>query len=242
MSEVEETKGTEEEVVSTEQEAQAEAGITEGDDGEYKIGDQSFRTAQEAFAYANSLVHDKAIVEAQANAYRQAVVDASVAQSGAQNVTQNVPQEEDNFEQRFYEDPKKYLAEMRNKIKEEAKQEILGTVQQQTEDEKLWGEFFKQNPDLADFKEDCEVTLTKIQRDVAAINKAKGQKAAMDFLAQKTRAKFQAYAELSKPKRELERTSSGPSFGSPNNVTRPAPKTQDLDFAAEIRSLRNKRA
>ena len=227
------------------QEIETEEGA-EGEDegeGEYKIGDQSFKTSEEAFAYANSLEHKNAIAEAQANAYRQAVTDGALGRADGQKVTQN-PEDEDDpeFDQKFYEDPKKFLKEFEAKIIAKTESKVLGHVSQQSEDERLWSDFFKQNPDLADFKEDCEYTLAKHQADLKAVNSTRGQKAAMDFLAQKTRAKFQSYHEKSKPKRDLERTSSGPSLGSSVNVTRQPTKTQELDFAAEIRSLRGKRA
>ena len=216
---------------------------TEESEGEYKIGDQSFKTSEEAFAYANNLVQQKDLSEAHANAYRQAVADVRSANFAGQNVTQTEEEEDDpEFDQKFYEDPKKFLKEFGAKIEAQAEQRILGRVEQQSADEKLWATFFSQNPDLRDFREDCEVTLARHTQDLKAIGDTKGQKAAMDFLAQKTRAKFQAYYENSKPKRELHRTNSGPSHGSPENVTRtPAPK-QDLDFAAELRNLRGKRA
>ena len=221
------------------QEIETDQEATEEPEGEYKIGDQSFATSDEAFAYANSLVHQNAISEAQSNAYRQAVADTGRAQAQSEIVT---PEEDDDFDQKFYEDPKKFMGEFAAKIKAETRAEVLGTVTQQSEDEKLWGDFFSKHPDLRDFKEDCEVTLARHTPDVKAIADSRGQKAAMDFLAQKTRAKFQAYAQNSKPARALPRTSSGPSVGGGENVTHQNAPEAKLDFAAELRNLRGKRA
>jgi hypothetical protein len=67
-SNIEELDDTQE--LETQEEAdENEAEGQEEGEGAYKIGDQSFKTSEEAFAFANSLVHQNAITEAQSNAY-----------------------------------------------------------------------------------------------------------------------------------------------------------------------------
>lgn len=206
-----------------------------------KIGDKEFNTQEEAFAYAQSLDHKTALLEAQSNAYRQAVLDATAAQGAAQKVTQNPPEPEEDFDAKFYENPKEYLKTYGEKIIAQTEAKILSQVNAKTEEEKLWGEFFSGHPDLRNFKEDCETVLAKHNEDIRALYQTKGQKAAMDYLAQKTRAKFQDYIEASKPQRELPRTSAGVSLGSANSVTRNVKETQPVDFITEIRQARGKR-
>ena len=217
----------------------------EGGEGEgekpYRIGDQSFQTQKEAFAYAESLNQKNTLTEAQSNAYRQAIIDAQHLQQSGQNVTPAAAPAEDDFDSKYYEDPKKYLNERDDKIRSQTKAEIMAELGQKAEEDKLWGEFFSAHPDLAGFKEDCEVTLGKLQQDVQNINATKGKGAAMDYLAQKTRAKFQAYSEAMKPRRELASGSGGPSQGSSSNVTRNISPEQPVDFTAQLRTLRSGR-
>jgi len=232
-----------EEAISEAEEG-SEAAETDDEEGEgsYKIGDQSFASFKEAQAYAESLVYKNAITEAESNAYRQAVADTQRTHAQGDKVTHDPETERLEFEQKYYEDPHAYMKEFEQKITEKVESRTLGKLQQQNDDERLWGEFFNKHTDLKDFREDCEYVLAKHTSELKAIVSTKGQQAGMDFLAQKTRAKFQAYHEGSKPSRELYRTTSGPSHGSPDNVTQKKAPEAKLDFASELRSLRGKRA
>lgn len=212
----------------------------ENESGGYTINGQSFKTQAEAFKYAESLALEKVRVEAEANAYRQGVQEAAALRGEPQNVTQ-APQEADkDFDEKYYADPKKYLQEFAEQIKAQTEEKILGQLNQKSEDEKLWSEFFRTHPDLENFREDCEVVLNRHVQDIRAISQTKGRKSAMDFLAQKTRAKFQAYLDAAKPRRELQSASVGATPGQTMNVTRKTSEPQELDFASQIRSLRNK--
>jgi len=219
----------------------ADAGGEEEGADNYKIGDKSFKTQEEAFAYAQSLEQKTTLVEAQSNAYRQAIQDAALAQSAGQKVTQPAAEPEEDFDLKFYDNPKEYLKQYGEKISAAAEAKILSQIDAQSEEQKLWTDFFSNHPDLRDFKEDCETVLARNTPDVRAIFQTKGQKAAMDYLAQKTRAKFQSYNEATKPQRELHRTSAGPSMGNAVNVTRNTRTSEPVDFITEIKQARGKR-
>jgi len=218
-------------------------GAGQEDDGDtgIMIGDKKFKTQEEAFAYAQALEQKTTLVEAQSNAYRQAIQDAALAQSNAQKVTQAPPAPEENFDEKFYENPQEFLKNYGEKITKATEDRILGQINAQSAEEKLWGEFFSGHPDLRDFKEDCEGVLARHTEDIRAIHATKGQKAAMDYLAQKTRAKFQSYIEGTKPQRELQKTSAGASMGSSVNVTRNIRQESPVDFISEIKQARGKR-
>jgi len=235
-------KGKQEQMPQGEPEQRHEMSQDDADDGEakIKIGDKEFRTQEEAFAYAQSLDQKSTLIEARSDAYRQAIQDAAFAQQNAQKVTPAAEPEED-FDAKFYENPKEFLKQYGEKISAATEAKILGQISTRTEDDKLWSDFFGANPDLAGFREDCESVLTKHTEDIKAINQTKGQKAAMDYLAQKTRAKFQSYNDNAKPRRELPATSNGASMGSPGNVTRNIKQAEPVDFITEIRQARNKR-
>jgi hypothetical protein len=248
MSEILEqlSKKKEDRVMEPQEETQQHeiAAAPEGEDeseAKIRIGDKEFKTQEEAFAYAQSLEQKTTLVEAQSNAYRQAIQDTALAQANAQKVTQAPPEPEEDFDAKFYENPKEYLKTYGEKISREAEERILNQINTKSEEERLWGEFFSSNQDLRDFKEDCEGVLAKHTDDIRAIHQTKGQKAAMDYLAQKTRAKFQNYIESTKPQRELSRTSAGASMGSAGSVTRNIKESGPVDFITEIRQARGKR-
>lgn len=245
MSEILEhlSKNREDQIPQEELVAGQQHEIPAEDEGEenYKIGEKSFKTQEEAFAYAQSLEQKTTLVEAQSNAYRQAVQDTMAAQAAGQKVTQAPPEPEEDFDAKFYENPKEYLKQYGEKISAATEAKILSQVSAQSEEQKLWGDFFSSHPDLRDFKEDCETVLARHTDDVRAIFQTKGQKEAMDYLAQKTRAKFQSYIEATKPQRELQRTSAGPSMGNAVNVTRNVRTSEPVDFITEIKQARGKR-
>jgi riboflavin synthase alpha subunit len=66
------------------------------------------------------------------------------------------------------------------------------------------------------------------------------KKKAQDYLAMKTREKFQSYIEKTKPTRVLSNTKNGPSVGG-NGVTTTVTQEKDneaLDFVTQIRNMR----
>lgn len=212
------------------------------DEGAIEISGKKFRTQKEAFDWAQdnikALEHEKLL----GDAYRQGISDASGAAIPAPIVTQAAPPEEDkDWEARFYSNPKKTLAEFAADIEARTAERINSQLGAKSADEKLWGEFFNLHPDLDGFRTDVQFVLDSNKDTVQALAKTKGQKEAMAFLAQKTRAKFEDYMERRKPTKQLPNGGGGSSPTGQETVTAGKKSSEPLDFATQIRNLRKSR-
>lgn len=154
-----------------------------------KIGNREFKSQEEAFKYAEELEEEKL----RAELYSQGVKDA--LQSNRQAEPEPVVEEE-NFEEKFYANPKEALAEVKNR----AVQDAVALIKAETAREKMWSDFFDKYPDLDGERKLCEMTLNE---NWSTIGNMTDLPKAMDLLAQKTRAIFQGYIERSKPRTEL---------------------------------------
>jgi len=181
-----EAKAEEEAPVETTEEVPVEAAPEEP---LIKIGNKEFKTQAEAFKYAEDLEEEKL----RAELYSQGVKDALQSNRQPEPVAEVV---EDNFEERFYSNPKEALAEVQRKATQDAIQQIKA----ETEREKMWTDFFDKHPDLDGERKLCEMTLNE---NWETIGKMTDLPKAMDLLAQKTRAIFQGYIDRSKPRTEL---------------------------------------
>jgi hypothetical protein len=152
------------------------------------IGDREFKTQKEAIKYAESLAHDKELLEAHSAGVQEAlrVSRPEVA----------APPVEDDFEARFYSDPKGTLKEM----EERATTRAVAAMNAETNKEKLWAKFFDLNPDLEGQRPICEHVLSQ---HWDTIGKITDLDKAMKVIATKTRTIFQDYIDRSKPRTEL---------------------------------------
>lgn len=224
-AEVSEEMAKEEAAVS-EAPAQPEPDVEE----EIRIGDKTFKSQREAIKYAEQLAHDNLVNEA----YTQGIRDAAkVVQSP---VVEQPKPEDDNFEERFYSDPKGTLAEVKKKAAEEA----LATIKAEQRRESLWSQFFEKNPDLSGNREICEQVLAKnwdTLGQMTDIDKA------MSILATKTRSIFQDYIDRSKPRTELpNRGGQVVSTGgaAPKGVTPQKKEDAPLDFVSQMKRMKSR--
>lgn len=242
---------TEEEIDRPDPEATPEAEdnaeeVDSGDDSSITIDGQSFKTEAEALAYARDKITQSDIEIARADAYRQGIAE------GRQNVTlpQNVtpqPQEDDKeWEQKFYENPKKAIAEAMEAARKEALKELDGKTTIDRENARLWNRFSELHPDLADFRDDVEQVGTRHREELLLMAKTKGEDAAMNFLATKTRTKFQQWAEKAKPGKPLPNGGGGasPSGGSKDVTKSSGKKSEDkpLSFVDQIKQNKKRHA
>lgn len=201
-----------------------------------KIHGKEFRTAREAEDYVASLEQEKAKLEEEklvSESYNQGIRDALQAQ---QAPVAPVPQEEENFEEKFYANPKETLVRM----KEQAKQEAIAVIEAERKKEALWNQFFSENPDLDGQRQICETVL---QQNWDVLGNMTDIPKAMKILATKTRAVFQGYMDRVKPRVELPKTqvqavSSG--MAQAPSVTPSPRKEESLDFVAEMKKMRRR--
>jgi hypothetical protein len=202
------------------------------------IGDKEFATQEEAMAYAKDL-HDKGETEKLLHdAYRQGIQDAAITAVPGEGVTQEpVVEEEDDFDQKFFENPKEYLKSMAEKVRQETKAEIQAETAQKAADQELWGKFYGKHPDLVGFEEDCQIILAREAEMIKTLVKTSGEAKAMDYLARKTRAKFQSYAERQRPQQELPANQAGATPTGGERVTQGGAEKEEgpVDFVGQMR-------
>jgi len=229
------------------QDAAGDSGGAEADEANtVEIDGHRFASEADALKWALS---NKAQLEREkelADAYRSGISDSQVFTQGQlPQVTPAKQEDEDpNFEERFYANPKEVLKELTAKAKREAFEELQRVTSARDIEREVWDKFTSAHPDLADFKEDVETIANHNQHKeiIQALVRTKGQEAAMNYVAQKTRAKFQAYAEATKQKTVLPR-GAGPGTtptGSDKKVTLPKKEEKPMSMKDQLRQLKNK--
>lgn len=185
-----------------------------------KIGGKEFTSQREAIAYAEELERENEVTKA----YNMGIRETLAAQAPAAT---EAPVE-DNFEEKFYSDPKAAIKD----AEERATQKAVSYIQAEQRKEKLWSDFLSEYPDLD--RKDAERILAE---NFNTIGKMTDTKAAMKALATQTRAEYQRMAERLKPRSELPQnrgtqavsTGSGGSSG----VTRPQKEEKVLSMSEQ---------
>jgi hypothetical protein len=192
-----------------------------------RIGDKEFKTQREAIAYAEGLEQEKLI----GGAYQQGVREALDA---IRPPTPDVAPEEDNFEEKFYANPKQALAEIEERAVAKAEERLT----QKQSYEKNWELFQERYPDID--RLDAERIL---RENIGTIGKITDRDVGMKELAKKTRAEYQRIIERTKPRTELpnrggQAVSAG--SGSTPSVTPQKKNETPLDFVTELKKMRRK--
>lgn len=193
-----------------------------------RIGGREFKTQSEAIRYAEELEREKLISDSHTAGVREAL-EATRAQNAPE------PEVEEDFDAKFYADPKGSLKE----VKAQAVREAIDYIKAETNREKLWGEFLDQNPDIR--RKDAERILNE---NMSTIGKMTDYSAAMKLLAQKVRSEYDEITEARKPRTELKNTrvqAVSPSGGSKKGVTPQKNEGRPLSFSEELRQMKSKR-
>jgi len=214
---------------SSDSPAEEVAAVVEEDKGpvtEIKIGDQVFTNQADAIKYAEVLAQEKMINESYQMGVREAMrAQAPVAQA---------PVVEENFEEKFYSDPKGTL----KNIEASAVQTAIETIRAEQNKENLWKTFFDKYPDLAGHRSICDHVL---KENMQILGNMQDTDKAMAILATKTRSVFQSYNDAQKPRSEMPRKSSqAVSTGNASNpgVTQNKKVERVLTMAEQMRSLK----
>jgi len=228
----------------------AQEGQTEGEEGEelpYELPDGTrVKTQAEAFAKMKQIVAQKDIDLAVADAYQRGIVETVQRGGISQNVTQApVQTQEDDtaWESEFYANPKATIQKVRQETAAEVEARIMQRLSTRDEETQIWNTFTQNYPELADFKTDVEAIAGQHAEVVRALAASKGQKAAMDYVARKTKEKFDKYVENLKPRKELPRTATSqvPIGKGSGRVTQEKSETGPVDFITQFRKLKASR-
>lgn len=186
------------------------------------IGDREFTSEKEALKYAQQIEQERLRTEAHSAGIREAL-EATRVQANP------TPPPEDDFEQRFYSNPKETL----KTLKEEATREALQVIKQEQNRENLWSQFLNEHPDIR--RSDAERML---QTHWETIGKMTDLPKAMKVLASKVRADYAEITEMMKPRTVLadKKQVLSPSGGAPRSVTPTKKEDAPLAFTAQMRA------
>lgn len=206
-------------------------------EGKYRIGDKTFQTQAEAYAYAQSLTDEEPESMSALDAYRQAIIDSR--QQGIE--TESVTQDDFN-EEEYYADPKAYFQKFKQQIREEVVNEVTQSSSQQAQSDAIWRDFSDRHPKLASFRNEVEQYAAANQTAVQKIVKKQGREAAYDYIALNLAQQFSKYAQAVTPKRQLRNASTqGAPSGGTGGVTPKKQVKKPMSFTEQIRSLKRSR-
>jgi len=211
--------------------------VTPGDAGQeaeapIKIGDQEFNDPKEAWKYAEGLEKERLANDS----YRQGVQDTMSQQPVT--VQTQAPVKEDDFDEKFYADPKKYLNEMTANIEERVNKRVNDERTQARTVDTLWKQFYSDYPDL---QGKDRLVKSLLEENWGVIGHMQDSKAAMKILAGKTRSELQGYITQAKPQTELTNNAGGASSGSQSQVTPKETEEPVLSFIDQVANLNSKR-
>lgn len=187
-----------------------------------RINGKVFTSQREAFAYAEEIAREKELTDAHAAGIREAL-------EATRAPVQPEPEPEDDFEQRFYSNPKEALREVQSKARDEA----VAIIKAETQREKIWNDFLNENPDIR--RKDAERIL---QENWDTFGRMTDLKKAQAALAQRVRAEYEEIVTLAKPRVALgdKKQVQSPSGGQPKGVTLKK-EEKPLDFASQMRAV-----
>lgn len=201
--------------------APAPAPAKEEEEEPIRIAGKTFKTQKEAFEYAERLEQEKLIAEAHAQGVREAL--ASQAPPPA-------AEPEEDFDAKFFTNPKETLLEMQRRARDEA----VALIRQETAREKAWNEFLSEYPDIR--RQDAEVILSANAKTIGALPWEEGRKA----LASAVYREYDEIANLRRPKTELtqKKAAVSPSGGAARGVTPRTTEEKPLSFLEQVRKNR----
>lgn len=202
-----------------------------------KIGNQVFKSVEEAIAYANDL--EMATIQQEAYELgKKAVAEKNAPAEPIKTV-------EDEIEEELFVDPKKALAKYKEAILKEIKTDIQKekTAEQKAKEQaelraKTWNDFYNKNQDLSKNKDLVEFVMNK-NPEILSMNADK----ALELLASKTRAYIASVRESHLPSKELPSAPViSPAGGNPATTT-PAQTTEKaIDFISQLNKLKKTKA
>lgn len=199
--------------------------------GKIRIGDKYFQNQTEAFDYAAELEREKLA----ADAFRQGIETARAQSQG--NISAEKPAA-DNFEEEFYSNPKEYLAKKEVQIVQQAEQRVTERLERERKHTETWTEFYSTYPDLANSKVLVNAVLQARWNDLQHIDTVK----ALKILAEQVRAEKRAMLAEELPRTALPPQKRTASTGTSANVTQKIVDEKPLNFAAQIRNNKLRRA
>jgi hypothetical protein len=204
-------------------EVEAAPAKVEEEEEPIRIAGKTFKTQKEAIEYAEKLEQEKLIAEAHAMGVREAI-------AAQQAATPPPVVEEEDFDTKFYSNPKETLREIQARARDEA----VAVIRAETARERAWNEFLAEYPDIR--RQDAEVILSNSAKTIGVLPWEEGRKA----LAQAVYKEYDEIANLRRPKTELHQKKQvlSPSGGAARGVTPKGEDEKPLSFSQQLRRLK----
>jgi hypothetical protein len=188
-----------------------------------RIAGKTFKNQKEAFEWAEKAEQDRLLAEAHSQGVREAL---------AANAPAPTPVEEEDFDTKFYTNPKETLREIQNRARDEA----VAMIRAESAKEKAWNEFLAEYPDIR--RQDAEAVLTAHTKTIGILPWDQGRKA----LASAVYKEYDEISNLRKPRTELsnKKTALSPSGGAARGVTPKGGEEKILSFAEQLRQSKSK--
>lgn len=222
----------EEPIEETEEQDESEAPAAKSGK-QYRIGDQTFDSLEEAHEFATSHINALTTQTEIDNAYRRGIIDARGNAIPPESVT---PPEPEFNEEKYYANPGEFLKEFEQKIITKTQAQLDAKANAKAQDDQIWTEFTARHPELADYRDEVTEFTTKNAKEIGAIASLKGRPVAYDHVAVKLKAQFQRYAQALAPRKKLPNGGGGLTPTSRGASVTPKPTSKKpLSFAEQIR-------
>lgn len=219
-----------------EQEQEQQAEEANPDEEGYELEDGTkVKTQAEAIKHQQALLRAKELELAEANAYRQAAYD--LGQRQVQAPVQEQAEDPAAWETRFYTNPREAI----NEVAQTIEQRVQAATATAAADERIWNNFKARHPDLADFREDLQSVVFGNKELLQTMVRTRGEEAAMDLAAQKLRAKFERYADMKKPRKELGKDKNVTPTTTQTGVTPKKTEEKSLSMVEQMNMMKEKR-
>jgi hypothetical protein len=199
----------------------------------FKIGTREFTKQEEAWAYAEQLERERDA----ADAFRQGVEAASVANRGNPAPAAAAPAAPAEIDPEYYTNPQAYFAKMQAQIVAQAKNSVFEDQKRAESHKQVWTQFYTDYPDLTTAAELVELTRIQNWETLQHVE----TKQALKQLAEKTRAKLKPMIDARMPKTELPKVKTTASPGGAAQVTPAKSEPRTLNFTQQMKTLRKNR-
>ncbi len=204
-----------------------------------RIGERTFTSTAEAMAYAQEL-EQRRIAD---DAFRQGIEAAqNLAPGNSLPATPAEPTEPEKIPDLYYTDPAAYFKQRESELITKASQTVLGQVEQQKRYEITMNKFWEDHPDLARNGATKDLTTAILNYSFESLKNVTTEKA-LQIIAEKARAKLKELGVTTLPQKVLPSNAKpAVSSGSGTVLTRPKQEEKPLNWTAQMRNMKAKKA
>lgn len=202
-----------------------------------RIGDKTFASEKEAWAYAAELDR-KSLAD---DAFRQGLEAAALAANSNTNLRAKTEPEEYKIPDEYYTNPAKFFKERESQMASQVQQAIDQRIHQISTHEQTMSKFWSDYPDLAKSAATKDIAQRKINEGVIKYGQVETNKA-LKLIAEETRAYLKDLGVTTLPSKPLvSNTKPAASPGGGTTLSRPKTEDKPLNFVEQSRNIKRNR-